>query len=278
MEVLFTGSSGFIGRNLRAAVAKNWNLHFLHHNNLYNQIPSQHMDLGIHLAGNGDPTLSVINCNYDLIANTIYTLNLFDRFDFDKFIYFSSGAVYDGLTGAVSPSKTRVNPKLPYAISKLATEQYLKYFAKKGHIKKLIIVRFFGAYGPHEPKRKIYTRLVRQFGINRKPEFTIRGDGKNLIDAMYIDDTIEAILQLVERTPNQEIIDLYAGYPITINQLLRIAAETFDIDPDIKFEGKTVEPIRFWSTDTAFQFHPKISLKDGLYKLREWLIKQGEDN
>ena len=113
MEVLFTGSSGFIGRNLRAAVAKNWNLHFLHHNNLYNQIPSQHMDLGIHLAGNGDPTLSVINCNYDLIANTIYTLNLFDRFDFDKFIYFSSGAVYDGLAGAVSHLKQELIPNYP---------------------------------------------------------------------------------------------------------------------------------------------------------------------
>lgn len=278
MKVLITGSAGFIGKNLIAAVPKDWSLHLLHHNKVFDQVPLQHMDLGIHLAGNGDPTLSVTNCSYDLDANVAYTLKLFDRFDFDKFIYFSSGAVYDGLIGAVNPLKTRVDPKLPYAISKLATEQYLKYFAKRGHIKELIIVRFFGAYGPHEQKRKIYTNLVRQFGINHKSEFTIRGDGENLINAMYVDDAIKAILQLVERMPNQGIIDLYAGWPTTILQLVNTVAEIFDINPEIKFEGETVEPIRFWSTDMAFPFHPETSLKDGLYKLKEWLIKQEEDN
>jgi len=280
MEVLVTGTSGFIGKNLIAAIPKNWNLHILHHHyeSSYSNISSQHMDLGIHLAGNGNPTLSVADCNYDLNANTAYTLKLFDHFNFDKFIYFSSGAVYDGLIGSVNPLKTRLDPKLPYAISKLATEQYLKYFAKRGNINKLIIVRFFGAYGIYEPKRKIYTCLVNQFGIQGKSEFKIRGDGRNLIDAMYIDDAIEAILQLVDRAPDQEVIDIYAGQPISIKHLIEIAAETFNINPNIQFEGETVEPIQFWSNDKTFPFRPKISLETGLHKLKEWLMKQKEND
>jgi len=217
---------------------------------------------------------SVANCNYDLNANAAYTIKLFDHFNFDKFIYFSSGAVYDGLIGSVNPLKTRLNPKLPYAISKLATEQYLKYFVKRGNINKLIIVRFFGAYGMYEPKRKIYTYLVNQFGIQGKPEFKIRGDGRNLIDAMYIDDAIKAVLQLIERSPDQEIIDVYAGQPITIKHLVEIAAEAFNINPNIQFEGETAEPIQFWSNDNAFPFRPKISLETGLHKLKKWLMKQ----
>ena len=42
----------------------------------------------------------------------------------------SSGAVYDGLTGEVTPA-TPVSPRLPYAISKLASEQYLRFFAER---------------------------------------------------------------------------------------------------------------------------------------------------
>ena len=45
----------------------------------------------------------------------------------DHVVYASSGAVYDGLTGAVSPA-TPVSPLLPYAISKLAAEHYIRFF------------------------------------------------------------------------------------------------------------------------------------------------------
>ena len=121
-------------------------------------------------------------------------------------IFFSSGAVYDGLTGLVSP-ESKLNPKLPYAISKLASEQYIQFFAKKGQIENYIILRFFGAFGPYEPERKIYTKLVRAFALEGKDEFVVRGDGKNLIDAMYVDDTIDGILKVMASSEKNKIVD-----------------------------------------------------------------------
>jgi nucleoside-diphosphate-sugar epimerase len=278
MRVLITGSSGFIGKNLLLAVPEGWKLFILHHDNFWEQILSwpSRIDIGIHLAGNGDPTLSAENVSYDLLANTLFTVQLFSHFDFDKFIYFSSGAVYDGLEGEVNPS-IAVNPTLPYAISKLASELYLKYFKKIGKIKELAIVRFFGAYGPHEPERKIYSRLVKQFGIDGNPDFTIRGDGTNLIDAMFVDDAVRAILQITENMPNQEIIDLYAGYPMTIETLVRASADIFGIDSEIKYEGETAEPIHFWSNDKSFPFKPEVNLEDGLLELRDWILSKEEN-
>ena len=76
----------------------------------------------------------------------------------------SSGAVYDGLRGAVSPA-TPVSPRLPYAISKLASEQYLRFFAEhRGTVDSYVNVRFFGAYGPYEAARKITTQWLQGDG------------------------------------------------------------------------------------------------------------------
>ena len=60
------------------------------------------------------------------------------------------------------------------------------------------MVRFFGAYGPYEASHKIYTRLVRAFALESRNTYTIYGDGANLIDAMYVDDAIDAVAAHVD--------------------------------------------------------------------------------
>ena len=56
-------------------------------------------------------------------------------------------------------------------------------------------VRFFGAYGPYEPSRKITTKWMRAV-MNGHREFTIRGNGENLIDFMHVDDAVDGFLRL----------------------------------------------------------------------------------
>ena len=56
---------------------------------------------------------------------------------------------------------TVLRPTLPYAISKQACENYVRHFRESGRLGSYVIARFFGAFGPYEPERKIYTRLVR---------------------------------------------------------------------------------------------------------------------
>jgi len=272
-----TGSSGFIGKNLMPKLPKDWEIYIVKHDHEFIEslsMPDEY-DLCIHLAGNSDPNLSVEIPADDLDANTGYLIALLETFIIRRFVYFSSGAVYDGNIGPVSPA-TPLNPKLPYAISKYASEQYLKFYKEKGRIENFNIIRFFGAYGPHESERKIYTRLVRQFGINRNPEFIIKGNGENLVDAMYIDDAIRAILQIINYNNCPEVFDLYAGDAITIRGLAEFAGILFGIQPKIKYEGKTAECIHFNSIDSSFPFRPIITLKEGLLKLRNWLTRQKE--
>src|SRR5205814_10129350 len=99
-----------------------------------------------------------------------------------------------------------------------------------------------------EPGRKIYTRLVRAFAEEKTRTFIIRGDGRNLIDAMYVDDAVRGFLMLLGAESDAgacETIDFASGTPLSIADLVRTAAATFGIDPEIRFTGEVPEYIEF---------------------------------
>jgi len=147
---------------------------------------------------------------------------------------------------------------------------------KKGRIGTASVARFFGAYGPYEAERKIYGRLVRQFAFARSPKFTVRGDGRNLIDAMYVDDTVRGIRAILDRRPAQTAtFDFYSGRPLSLKDLVTEAAATFGLQAEIEYAGEVPEYIEFRSTDrtmeTQFGFRPAIELKEGLARFRDWM-------
>lgn len=304
MDILVTGASGFVGKNVLlglprdARVVATWHRDesfpaFLEAHALAHVTPLRvdlsdtgavnaaagrftGFDACVYLAANGDPAYSDHAPIEDLRANALALLNVLTAGRFGHFVFFSSGAVYDGLRGEVDPGSA-VNPTLPYAISKWASERYVAHARRAGSVAQATVVRFFGAYGPYEAARKIYGRLVRQFAFDRNPKFAIRGDGKNLIDAMYVDDTVRAVRLMLDRTSGDRTYDLCSGTPLTLEALVRSAARRFGIDAQIEFVGEVPEYIEFRSRDRAFEreigFKPEISLGDGLERFRAWMAK-----
>ncbi len=304
MKLLVTGASGFIGKNFLLAAPKEWEITgtflagedfpaFLKRSKLENVEPvecdlldkrqvgmlERGYDACLHLAANSDPQKSFGEPAEDLKSNAMTLVNLLEHTKFDKFLFMSSGAVYDGLQGSVDPSKT-LEPRLPYAISKLAAEQYVKAFRQKGTIGGYVILRFFGAYGPFEPERKIYTKLVRTFAIEGRNEYEVYGDGSNLIDAMYVGDAVRGILKALEGGTWDATFDFCSGNPVSINELVKAAAEAFGVKGvEIRHSGVSHEAIRFWASPAAFEksfrFKPKVSLEEGLGLLEAHLRKTG---
>jgi UDP-glucose 4-epimerase len=231
-------------------------------------------------ASNTSIPLSIEQPVYDLTTNAIGLLHLLEYCSFEHLVYLSSGAVYVGLTGLVGPGSA-VAPHLPYAISKMAAELYIRSFALHRQTpERATIVRFFGAYGPYEPARKLYTKLVRRFAFERDPHFTVIGDGENYIDAMYVGDAVKALMAVLARPPEEGIrcIDLGLGSGESINQIVTRAAHTFGLEPQISHEGSVAEYIHFvidpHSFATLYQFMPTITLEDGLQMLAAHLKQE----
>ena len=305
MKVLVLGASSFIGRNFLLGCPKQWKvygtynkdkdfLHFLKQNKLGNAKAFQcnlleqdsvkklfqqinDFDAVLFLVANLSIPMSFKNPYSDLRMNTLTLLHVLSEVRCKKFIYFSSGAVYDGIKGKVNPA-VAVNPKIPYALSKLASEHYVEFYSKQGNIGSYINVRFFGAYGHYELSRKVYSKIIDEFVVRKKSSFDVYGNGKNLIDAMYVDDAVRAIVLMMQSKKGNMALDLCIGKPLTIDSLV-IEAGKILTNKEIKINhiGKTFEPVSFIGSakemKNHFGFTPQIGLKEGLLRLKSFIIK-----
>jgi nucleoside-diphosphate-sugar epimerase len=306
VKFVVTGASGFIGHNVLLRAPREWTIYAVYHStpgleqfvqqhgltnvrpvrcNLLDEAEVQSLartigskpDAMLYLAANGDPAASASRPRWDLESNTVALVTCLQHCPADHVVYVSSGAVYDGLSGPVTPA-TAVSPRLPYAISKLASEQYLRFFADHGdQVRSYVNVRFFGAYGPYEAARKITTRWLQALA-NGQREFVIRGDGKNLIDFMYVDDAVDGFLALVKAAGARLTVDFASGSPVTVNDIVHTMASTLGVDITVRHEGVVPEYIQFQSADPTmrerFGFAPSVSFADGLTRLSAFLNVQ----
>lgn len=299
MPVIVTGASGFIGRNVLLRAPRDWPILAVYHRSRdFEAFLSAHglthvtpvrcnlaevsdvralaqsaggrADMVLYLAANGDPAVSAERPRWDLESNTVALVNFLEHCAVDHLVYVSSGAVYDGLHGNVTPA-TPVNPRLPYAISKLASEQYVRYFAERCHqVGSYINVRFFGAYGPYEPGRKITTRWLLASAAGQR-EFVLRGDGGNLLDFMYVDDAVDGMLALMKAGGTRVTVDFAYGAPISVNDAVEAMARALGVQVSIRHEGETNEYIQFRTSDRTmserFGVAPSIDFAEGLKRL-----------
>ena len=302
MNVLVTGASGFIGHNVLLRAPRSWQVTAVYHStpgleafiqkHALANVRAVRCDLTspaavaelarnqasfdacLYLAANGDPAKSAERPAWDLTLNTLGVVTLLEHVRVGHFVYVSSGAVYDGLEGPVSPATT-VAPLLPYAISKLASEHYVRAAAARMKtINSYVNVRFFGAYGPYEPERKITTKWLRAV-LDGKREFTLRGDGNNLIDFMYVDDAVDGFLALVSAAGFSGTVDFASGAPISVNAVVKTMARVLGIEIAVAHQGHTEEYIRFHSIDRTmcerFGVKPSITFEDGIRRLHDHL-------
>ena len=159
-------------------------------------------------------------------VNVKGTLNLLKASvdsDVKRFIQISSAAVYGDASTLPVREEFNPMPLSPYAVSKLAAENYAMVFNQIYGLE-TVCLRYFNVYGPRQANNEYsgaITIFVSDLLGNRPP--TIFGDGKQTRDFVFVEDVVSAtMLALKEKNAVGEIFNIASGKATTINKIVQI--------------------------------------------------------
>lgn len=190
-----------------------------------------------------------------------------------KIIYASTSGIYGH--SAISESVTEniiVDPRTSYAIAKRYNEIYLgAQYEEKGL--KSVSLRFFNVYGANQDNRMVIPRFLEQAKAGNP--ITVFGNGKQTRDFTYIDDTIHACVELMDKVDGCEIFNVANETEYTIEdvaiemkRMLKSESEIKYIEAPKKRYDYEVER-RVGNSQKLFDaigFKPSTTLDEGLKK------------
>src|SRR5579863_1361012 len=103
-------------------------------------------------------------------------------------------------------------PLSPYAVSKLAAENYVSVFGRLYGIA-TVSLRYFNVFGPRQDPASEYAAVVPRFItlLLRGEAPTIFGDGEQTRDFCFIDNVVSANLLAAKADIHGEIVNIACG-------------------------------------------------------------------
>ena len=200
----------------------------------------------------------------------------------ERFVYASSCAVYGNPDSLPIREESRINPLSPYAASKLAAESYCRAFYQSYGLK-TVCLRYFNVYGPRQAGGA-YSGVISIFmrQILEGKSLTIRGDGSQTRDFVFVKDVAEANLLASERDEAVgKVFNIGTGKAITIKELAEIISSITGRDTGIKYvpmlKGEVLHSVAdITLARRVLGYNPKFTLEEGLRRTFKWLAADEE--
>tara|TARA_Y100001980_G_C14556760_1_gene350033 strand:+ start:4012 stop:5019 length:1008 start_codon:yes stop_codon:yes gene_type:complete len=239
-------------------------------------------DYVYHLAAYAAEGLSHFIRRFNYTNNLIGSVNLINEAVKHKvrcFVFTSSIAVYGAGQLPMTEDMTPM-PEDPYGVSKFAVEQDLKAAHEMFGLN-YVIFRPHNVYGENQNIGDKYRNVIGIFmnQIMQGKSLTIFGDGTQTRAFSYIDDVAIPISKCVD-VPEayNEVFNVGADKPYSVNELAEIVCESFGVDKKINHLKARNEVLHAYADHSKVNklFPPKgISLKEGILRMSNWAKSVG---
>lgn len=142
----------------------------------------------------------------------------------EKVIFSSSSSVYGAQEEYPTPETAKTMPLSPYALQKLAAEQYCELF-RSLYGMKTVSLRYFNVYGEEQRADNPYTGVLTKFlDLKKQGEaLPIYGTGHQRRDFTYVGDVVEANILTAEK--GEGIYNVGTGINYSINGIADAISE-----------------------------------------------------
>ena len=216
------------------------------------------------------------------VRGTLNMLQAAQKAGVRRFVYASSSSVYGDATQLPQEETQRPQPVSPYAVSKLAGENYCLSFAKTTKLE-TVSLRYFNVYGPNQDPESKYSLLIPAFlaQAGRGEPFEVHGDGLQARDFSFVGDVVAANL-LAAQAPNVsgEIFNVAGGKSISVLDVAQAIVNIIGKDPGKRHTDRRPGDVRTtWASIERARkllgFEPSVDFEEGLRRSVEYFRSTG---
>lgn len=194
-----------------------------------------------------------------------------------RVVYSGSSSAYGNITAEYKSEDMTPQPLSPYAVAKLAAEQYCQVFTTVYGLE-TVTVRYFNVFGPRQDPGSAYAAVIPKFiaAMLDDAQPTVEGDGLQTRDFTYIDNVVHGNL-LACHTPGVagEVFNIACGGQINLLDMIAILNRLLDKDIQPRYTDPRPGDVRHSraAIDKARRllgYEPVISFEDGLARTLAW--------
>jgi UDP-glucose 4-epimerase len=188
-----------------------------------------------------------------------------------RVVLISSGAVYGDQSVQPLKETAPLNPRSPYAVSKLCAEYYVRTIGDLWNIE-TVSLRVFNAYGPGQHLPPSHPPVIPNFlrQAVRGGTLVIHSDGSQTRDYVYIDDVVNAMVAAATaRTVNRIVINIGAGTETSVRELANLVLKVTNSNAEVIINPRTDPGVSRMCADLTLAreklgYQPRVSLAEGL--------------
>ena len=260
MQILITGSAGFIGFNLARYLLKNKKIKIIGFDNLNDyysqslkkdrikvlkkfknfsfykvdlknkkklnlQLKNKNISVLIHLAAQAGVRYSLVKPEEFVDNNILAFYNIIDfanKRKIKKVLYASSSSVYGDSKNFPLNEKDKINPKNIYGLSKKINEEIADVFARQFKMS-FVGLRFFTLFGEWGRPDMFMIKYLKSSFFN-KEKFYLNNYGNHTRDFTYVKDACELIKKLIYKKKdigNNLILNVSSNRPINLSTVMK---------------------------------------------------------
>lgn len=194
-----------------------------------------------------------------------------------KFVMASSSSVYGDSPTLPKHENMPTNPLSPYALTKLAGEQYCQIFSRIYGIK-TVCLRYFNVFGPRQDPKSQYAAVIPKFIISLLKDLppTVFGDGEQSRDFTFIENVVQANLLAARSEVNDgRPVNIACGQRISLNELLRELETILSKKATPVYQPPRAGDVKHSLADIErakeyLGFKPVVTSLEGLKKTVDW--------
>jgi nucleoside-diphosphate-sugar epimerase len=194
-----------------------------------------------------------------------------------RLVYAGSSSAYGDTPTLPKREDMPTRPLSPYALQKLAAEQYCQLFTRLYGLE-TVTIRYFNVFGPRQDPSSPYSGVISLFATallaGRAPH--IHGDGEQTRDFTYVSNVVDGVLR-ASTAPGVagEVINVATGGRISLNALASTMKAIVGVEIEPTYGPRREGDVRDSQADitkarTLLGYSPSVGLEEGLRATIEW--------